>query len=355
MVINMPKLKNLGYSRLFREFPHLEDEWSSGNSLDPITLSRGSTKYALWICNLGHEYSARIDHRALSGSGCSICFGTTVLTGFNDLETDNQKLAVEWDYELNSKTPSEVHRGSSTKFWWKCSLNHSWDASVIKRNSGGQGCPYCKKGILLLGFNDLTTRNPDLALEWDYDKNTLKPSEVTVASNETVWWLCSMRHSWGAQISNRSLRGDGCPRCPTRGSSGAEVFLATSLENTLGINVQRSYRLDLPFRSRKYLHVDMYFEYAGLKICVEYDGMYWHREKQKIDVEKSASLLNAGYILFRIREGSSKDRRLGVLDMSHKDLHQLESIWDKNGVWSTQVSQRILEILERTYEIPTSY
>jgi hypothetical protein len=38
--------------------------------------------------------------------------------------------------------PDEVLPGSNLKVWWKCSLGHTWAASVNNR-SKGSGCPYC--------------------------------------------------------------------------------------------------------------------------------------------------------------------------------------------------------------------
>ena len=37
----------------------------------------------------------------------------------------------------------------------------------------------------------LESNYPELLLEWDYDKNTIRPSEVTPKSNVKVFWKCS--------------------------------------------------------------------------------------------------------------------------------------------------------------------
>ena len=112
--------------------------------------------------------------------------GSNILVkGINDLKTVNPALASEWDNDRNGNTgPDEVMSGSEKKAWWKCSLGHSWRAAVYSRNSAGNGCPYCAGQKVLAGFNDLASRNPALASEWDYEKNgPLKPEEVTERSN----------------------------------------------------------------------------------------------------------------------------------------------------------------------------
>ena len=55
-------------------------------------------------------------------------------------------------------------------------------------------------------------QNPELAKEWDYDKNVLTPYDIPAYSNQKVWWKCSEGHTWEAGIYDRN-RGTGCPYC----------------------------------------------------------------------------------------------------------------------------------------------
>ena len=63
--------------------------------------------------------------------------------------------------------------------------------------------------------NSLPRLFPDLMKEWDYDKNTWSPFEVTHGSSYKAWWLCSKkRHSWRTSVHNRTGdRHHGCPQC----------------------------------------------------------------------------------------------------------------------------------------------
>ncbi len=64
--------------------------------------------------------------------------------------------------------------------------------------------------------NNLAVLNPDLAAEWNADKNhTLTPADVTPGSGKKVWWECEMDHEWEATVDKRS-RGTGCPYCAGR-------------------------------------------------------------------------------------------------------------------------------------------
>lgn len=63
------------------------------------------------------------------------------------------------------------------------------------------------------GYNDLKTINPELAEEWDYQRNRITPDKVSPNSNKKVWWICSRcGNNWMAYISNRN-RGRGCVKC----------------------------------------------------------------------------------------------------------------------------------------------
>ncbi len=67
---------------------------------------------------------------------------------------------------------------------------------------------------LLVGINDFAALKPELAKEWNYEKNgDLKPTDVTCGSGKRVWWKCSKcGHEWKTLIFIRS-RGSECPKC----------------------------------------------------------------------------------------------------------------------------------------------
>ena len=59
----------------------------------------------------------------------------------------------------------------------------------------------------------LAKTNPNLALEWETEKNgNLTPSDVAPCSNRKVWWGCEKKHIWIDSINHRSA-GRGCPYC----------------------------------------------------------------------------------------------------------------------------------------------
>ena len=112
------------------------------------------------------------------------------------------KEAFEWD-------PSTITKGSEKKCRWQCYRGHIYIAAVDKRAIRNQGCPFCSNKKLLLGFNDLATTNPEIALEADrWDARTL-----VSGSTMRKKWICRYGHKWNAVIRERVRKNLGCPIC----------------------------------------------------------------------------------------------------------------------------------------------
>lgn len=140
-----------------------------------------------------------------------------VISGINDFPTTNPELLVQWDYEKNDISPTKVSKGSDTKRWWLCEeFKHSHSVSVAsKTKPNPTRCTVCKGRQVLSGFNDLETKYPDVALEWDYTLNESKPSEITSRNHGLFWWKCKNHpHSYQATCNDKTKPSrPGCPYC----------------------------------------------------------------------------------------------------------------------------------------------
>lgn len=190
-----------------------EWNWEKNTELgfDPQKLTCGSGKKVWWKCAKGHEWQATIGSRN-NGCGCPYCAGTYVSKGENDLKTVNPALIKEWDYAKNSGLrPEDVTAHSHKRVWWKCQNGHSWQTAVSKRTSG-QNCPFCSGKKAWKGYNDISTTNPELMEEWDFERNDAPPYVHRPMSNKKVWWICDKGHSWSAAVAKR-VSGEKCPVC----------------------------------------------------------------------------------------------------------------------------------------------
>lgn len=196
-----------GENDLATQFPEVAKE---AYGWDPSTVTAKSNKTVEWKCALNHTWRTAVHHRTgQDATGCPYCAGKKVLEGFNDLLSQFPKLAEEadgWD-------PSKVTAGSGRKFPWKCPKGHSYAATVNNRTPPlEQGCPVCAGKQVVVGFNDLASKLPEVAKQadgWD-------PRTVTVASSKKVSWRCELGHQWKSKVANRTVLDQGCPFCSGR-------------------------------------------------------------------------------------------------------------------------------------------
>ena len=164
-----------GVNDLATNEPDLIEEWDYGknNGMTPDQFSWKSNQPADWKCpKCGHSWNAIISSRTSQRSGCPCCANKVVVKGINDLATLEPELAREWDFENNDgKTPDQFTRGSKARINWICPKGHRWSAAIKDRTTNQSGCPYCANKKVLKGFNDFETHHPDLARDWDYERN----------------------------------------------------------------------------------------------------------------------------------------------------------------------------------------
>ena len=231
---------------------------------DPKTVGPKATSKREWICSKGHIWKAVVYSRTPPEStGCSICSGREALKGYNDLETTNPDIAQEAD----GWEPSALTAGSSKKMPWRCSLGHTWEATVQSRTKRLSGCPFCRGKKALVGFNDLATLWPELAREaegWD-------PTKITIGSPKKFPWRCDKGHIWEASVANRTNRNSGCPICAVTGFNPAApawfYLLERPGEQQIGITNKLDDRLRV-HRRNGWLSIEISGPHPGDKVLL---------------------------------------------------------------------------------------
>ena len=195
-------------------YPKIAAEWAYdlNSGILPESFLPGSDKKIWWRCDKGHVWKAAINSR-VNKNNCPYCGNKKILPGFNDVQTVHPELMNEWDYQKNKVSPDQIITGSNKKVYWKCSQGHSWTASISNRIRG-TGCPYCNRKYVFKGENDLKSEYPELADEWNFEKNTgISPDNIASGSNRKVWWKCKKGGGeWEAAVWSRT-KGRGCPYC----------------------------------------------------------------------------------------------------------------------------------------------
>lgn len=209
------------------------------------------------------------------------------------------ELAKEWHPTKNSSfTPQTITYGSTKKVWWICKYGHEF-ISTPNNRTHGRGCPYCSNNKILVGYNDLKSRFPNIAAEWDYEKNiNLNPEDVFPTSKKQVWWKCHVcGTSYTSSIGHRT-QGTACPNCAARDkTSFSEQVIFYYVSQVYPDAVNRYKGL---FENG--MEIDVFI--PSLDIAIEYDGIAWHSDASAIcrDSRKYQLCKDAGVQLIRIGE-----------------------------------------------------
>lgn len=208
---------------LAETYPEITQEWNleKNGSLTPKRITSGSSKKVWWRCknNPSHEWRSSPKHRTRQNNTCPFC---------DSLNVRFPQISKEWHPTKNeSLTPLTISYSSHLKVWWKCpkGFDHVWQASPNLRTSMKTGCPICS-GHKVVKSNSLAVAFPEIAAQWDYEKNAkLTPDSVYCKSTKKVWWKCAEGedHEWQSIIKSRA-NGGGCPIC-----SGRKIARSNSL------------------------------------------------------------------------------------------------------------------------------
>ena len=285
----------------------LLEEYSDKNKISIEKVSFGSGKQVWWKCQeCGYEWEAAPHTRTDKVKrGCAKCSGRIVsqknslLTYINNNGEYGEQLRKEYRSK-NELSLEEVCFSSNKKVWWKCSkCEYEWRASPNSRTGKYKsGCAKCAGKIVsdknsLLSFIEANGAYGEKLRKEYSDKNKKALDEIAYASNKKVIWKCSIcKKEWWARVGSRTQLRRGCPFCNKSGTSFPEqiifYILKRELPNYGVFNRDTSERRE----------IDVYI--PSLKFGVEYDGWYYHQERQDKDKEKYQFFQDRGLDIIRI-------------------------------------------------------
>lgn len=304
--------------------PELVSEWNHDRNGEytPYNVAPSSAKKIWWNCpkDERHIYLMSLNDRH-NNHGCTVCPGRFVIQGVNDAATHHPHLVSSWHPTKNGDLDlTKVSFMSEKKIWWICETNplHEWENALSSRASQGSGCPVCSGNIVVPGLNDFQTNNPLLAEEWHPTLNgQIIPNSVAPSTNTKYWWQCVTddTHAWQAAVNNRNKKnGTGCPQCIIYKTEAEFRELFNDMTDLVFLDG----RVPVKWNKRPFTQIDILN--IENKIAIEYDGLWSHggkknspfSEKESLDrdMRKTQALLDAGYLVMRIREEGLKDLRL---------------------------------------------
>ena len=196
------------HNTLARKAPEVALLWDAEKNypLSPDQLTVSSGMRAHWKCSAClHEWQASVQNKVCGRTGCPRC---AKANGNMPADGTRQKhptfaaakhaLLQHWDHARNKvcgNFPDNTSLRSHKLIWWQCQecpkgKVHSWQARPMARTSrkNPTGCPCCA-GRKLCECNSLETVCPDIAADFDVEKNGVGAAEVTSSTCAKYSWL----------------------------------------------------------------------------------------------------------------------------------------------------------------------
>lgn len=161
--------------------------------------------------------------------------------------------------------------------------------SIQKGNARTCGCKGGKREIK----STISELMPAIVDEfWDFDKNAVSPKDVPVNSEDEFWWKgYSSSYKFPLQYFLRTVSGTSFPE------QAISFFLILQ-------NVEVCKRHIVEYGGKKY-ELDLFLPQYNLGI--EYDGVFWHLDKEEKDNLKTKAIESLGIKFIRIREKGLKE------------------------------------------------
>lgn len=242
-------------------------------------------KKTSWMCHKGHVY--RTTYSTVykgEGNGCIFCANEA---------TGDSKRHSSYMYKMLASRKGIYWLGpevsdSTLDTLWMCAKGHRWK-TCYRNLYTGAGCPECGKVLNVVNsYRTLTAI--------DYHLLARKREFFWVGpfpnnGNTSTEWACEKGHLWKAPFFNIHA-GRGCPLCIDMENGHRTSSQQRELNGMLGG--------ELNYRIGKQ-SIDIALNISGIKIAIEYDGWYWHKDKIVHDIKKSENLIKRGWKVLRIK------------------------------------------------------
>lgn len=341
---------------------------SDRNALEGIDISKlyvNSSKEINWKCKNGHTFKEKINVMYRRKHKCFYCTGRQIWSGENDLQTLYPEIAKEFDVAKNGITPDKISPKDTKSYWWTCNENHpSFWQSVEHRVSRKTKCPYCTGRKVIYGESDLETLFPEMAKEWDIEKNNgALPRDVSAYTYNSYWWICPKGHSYKKKVIQRTKfhKPIDCPKC-------IKAHSTSFPEQAIYYYVKKCFpeainRYKEPFENG--MELDIYI--PTFKFGIEYDGVAFHNneEQHQRELKKYLACKKLGIKLIRIKESQNTwndtaDKIFYVnKKMKNKEFSSFlwhffnNEFWFKSRTFTS--SDTTESLLNRYYGFPTDF
>ncbi len=230
----------------------------------------------------GHEWTTAPTNIISKKHGCPLCArkrGTSK-------RTKSHEAFVQEVYSANRNieilTP---YSGAHNKVACRCRIcGHEWSGRPDHLKNG-IGCPKCAgnaRKTTSSFVDEISTLHPNIEILSEY-----------LSADEKVECKCRIcKNTWKA-VPNSLLSGSGCPHCFKR-------YKTSFSEQAVLFYIKKYYSDTAGTYSKDGNEFDVYI--PEINTAVEYDGVFWHKDRLEHDNLKDSFAVDNGIELIRIRE-----------------------------------------------------
>lgn len=228
-----------------------------------------------WECKYGHKFKSSYS-KIKAGKGCPKCVGRHQHT-----EKEYIDLGLKHNLKLvTKKIPSRI----TTKVIWHCSNGHSFKRSLSVIKGGRTTCGKCNAENRRIKEEQYKICSEKFDYIAGYNGSVM----------DKVLWQCKdCKTEINARYADISRGDRKCTGCKENYINGVPTSLPQRvLHKQLGGKVNH--------KVGRYF-ADILLVRNNIKICVEYDGWYWHKNRQKEDKKRDKYFITKGIKVLRIK------------------------------------------------------
>jgi hypothetical protein len=219
----------------------------------------------------------------------------------------------------------QTYKGADKKLKFKClkcpEEEMPFERTIVGLTSRGNkdaGCNFCNT-TYIGNCNNLQYQRPDIALEWDYEKNyPILPNKIAAHTSKKYWWICS--DCGNGYCSSVAKRTGNEPRgCPVCHESNMEKRIRKFLTNNK-IESNPQYRFD---DCRNIIPLPFDFYIKEYNVVIEANGIQHFQIVEHFGGEEG---FKKRLINDNIKRNYCKDNNIKLIEISYKDYKNIYKI-----------------------------
>ena len=170
--------------------------------------------------------------------------------------------------------------------------------------------------------------------EWDYKKNEFSPENISIYSNQLIWWKPKYGKPFQSTIQERMKS--------VSGTSFPEQAIFYFIKQIFPDAINRA-KYDI--KGEKKIELDIYV--PSIHVGIEFDGFVYHNETSYSDEEKNLLISKTGMYFIRVREEGLRDLEYNYGEIIHCLSRENDGAWWSNYLSLHEVVSKVLQLIKQ--------